>query len=87
MIVISDLHLRSCQAKVAGRLFKGVYCVFCSLPDVCLSFPEDNSVYVDENDGFVSVCLILTNIVQPTLSEIWADVVSSDDTAMGKCWS
>lgn len=50
---------------------------------MCLSFPEENFVYVDENQGFVTVCLTLTNVVQSTMTQIWADIISVDGTAMG----
>lgn len=40
-------------------------------------------MYVDENQGFVTVCLSLSNVVQSTMTQIWADIISVDGTAMG----
>ena len=40
---------------------------------------------MDENSGMVNVCLILSEVIELTQSDIWATVVSVQDTAMSTC--
>ena len=51
---------------------------------VYLSF-EEESISMDENSGTVNVCLILSDVIELTQSDIWATVVSIQDTAMSTC--
>ena len=41
-------------------------------------------MYVEEAQGFVTICLLLSGVEEPTEAEIWADVTSQDGTAMGQ---
>ena len=51
---------------------------------VYLSF-EGESISMDENSGMVNVCLFLSEVIELTQSDIWANVVSVQDTAMSTC--
>lgn len=51
--------------------------VYLSLPDEALAVQESDG----ESD---SICLQLSGVVDPTLSPIWATVVTESDTAMCK---
>ena len=52
--------------------------------DVSISFAQEEYM-VDEDDGYVMVCLVLDGVVNSTQSQIWVNVSSVDgDTAVGR---
>ena len=48
--------------------------------EVSLSFVQEEYM-VDEDDGYVMVCLVLGGVVESTQSQIWANVSSVDGDA------
>lgn len=51
--------------------------------DISLSFLEEVTT-VDEDQGIVSICLMLSNVVEPTGSAVWVNITTVEDSAIGK---
>ena len=60
-----------------------IYIIFFNFADVMVGFAQAEYT-VEETDGFVMVCLVLTGVIEPTETEIWLDVSAMDDSAVGR---
>ena len=46
---------------------------------------EQNSYMVEEGAGFVMVCMVISGLVEPIMSDLWVDISTAEITDSATC--